>query len=59
MQSWSEMEPAMRRRLLLGEKWEPIDPKPAMLIIAEAASDWSIHEHDVEELSPDEEGYYA
>lgn len=57
--AWSEMSPGDRHSLLSSEEWEPIDPKPAMLIIAEAACDWSIHEQDVEELPPDEEGYYA
>jgi hypothetical protein len=38
------MIPDVRRVLLRSEKWRPIDPKPAMLILAEAACDWSIHE---------------
>jgi len=57
--AWSSMDPASRRHFLSSENWEPVDPKPAMLIIAEAASDWSIHEQDVQELPADEEGYYA
>lgn len=46
IKAWSEMEPSMRRALLLSEEWEPIDQKPVMLVLAEAASDWSIHEYE-------------
>lgn len=44
VESWAGMSPGVRKLLLHSEKWRPIDPKPAMLILAEAACDWSIHE---------------
>ncbi len=58
-EAWSEMDPEMRQLLMKSEHWEPVDPKPVMLIIAEAACDWTIHERDEEsEHHPlEEEGY--
>ena len=48
--TWSSMTDLNMRGLLLNSKrWEPVDPKPVMLIIAEAACDWSIHEQDEDE----------
>jgi len=44
VESWTDMMPKVRRALIRSENWQPIDPKPAMLILAEAACDWSIHE---------------
>ena len=55
-ESWSGMPHEMRQLLLKSEHWEPVDPKPDMLILAEAASDWLIHETDDD--SEPEEGDY-
>jgi hypothetical protein len=57
--TWSEMEPGDRRTLLASEDWEPIDPKPVMVIIAEATVDWSIHEDEDQDDAFEEEGYPA
>ena len=47
--SWADVEPLLRDKLLKSEQWEPVDPKPAMLVLAEAyALDWGDPE-DVEE----------
>ena len=53
------MPPEMRELLLKSEHWEPIDPKPVMLIVAEAACDWSVHEtdDDSDQILPEDEGY--
>jgi hypothetical protein len=57
---WSEMQPLVRKQLLQSELWEPIEPKPCMLIIAEAASDWtSLPEPEDTDDDDEEEGYYA
>lgn len=40
--SWTDMDLETRHKLLRSEQWEPVDPKPAMLVLAEAyALDWS------------------
>lgn len=40
--SWADMDLDLRRELLHSTQWEPVDPKPAMLVLAEAyALDWS------------------
>lgn len=40
--SWADLDLETSRKLLRSEQWEPVDPKPAMLILAEAyAFDWS------------------
>lgn len=60
--AWSEMPPELRRRLLRSDEWEPIDPKPAMLVVAEAASDWTGLESEDQSNSSEEdeeEDYYA
>lgn len=58
--AWNEMDPVTRQHLLTSEGWEPLDPKPAMVIIAEAACDWTIHEGDGRDEEPfEEEGYPA
>jgi hypothetical protein len=44
MKPWVDVIPEQQRVLLRSEGWEPVDPKPVMLVIAEAACDWSIHE---------------
>jgi len=44
LESWADMLPDTRRLFMRSESWEPVDPKPAMLILAEASCDWSIHE---------------
>lgn len=55
-EAWSEMPSEKRRLLLKSEDWEPVDQKPVMLIIAEAACDWHIHEVDDDtDLPPLEE----
>lgn len=56
---WSEMQPAARKKLLKSELWEPIDPKPCMLILAEAAADWTGLPEPEETDEEEEEGYYA
>jgi hypothetical protein len=58
--AWSEMPPMLRRRLLQSEEWTPLDEKPAMVVIAEAAaSDWTEGEsQDDAAHDPEEEGYY-
>lgn len=56
-EAWTEMHHEVRKLLLASEKWEPLDPKPIMLILAESTCDWSIHEnqsHGDEEGQPDE-----
>jgi hypothetical protein len=40
--SWADLNLDLRRELLQSTRWEPVDPKPAMLVLAEAyALDWS------------------
>jgi hypothetical protein len=39
--AWNEIPTDVRRFLFDNEDWTPVDPKPAMLIIAEAACDWT------------------
>lgn len=56
---WSEMQPLARKNLLQSELWEPIEPKPCMLIIAEAASDWTGLPEPEEPTEEQEEEYYA
>lgn len=59
-ESWSQMDPESRKILLRSNGWEPIDPKPVMMVIAEAAADWSIYESDVDpDDIPEDEEYYA
>lgn len=47
--AWAEMDIKTRRFLFDSQDWEPVDPKPAMLILAEASCDWSIHEASLED----------
>ena len=57
-ESWSEMKPELRKLLMNSQGWHPVDPKPIMLILAEAASDWT--NEDPETVEPlDHEEYYA
>jgi hypothetical protein len=56
---WSEMAPEARRKLLKSELWEPIEPKPCMLILAEAANDWTGLPEPEEPTEEQEEEYYA
>ena len=60
-EAWSEMPSEMRRLLLKSEDWEPVDQKPVMLILAEAACDWHVHEIDDDTEHPplEEEDYSA
>ena len=56
--SWADLDIAMRRELLQSDRWEPVNSKPAMLVLAEAyALDWSDPEPDEDDIQPqDEEG---
>lgn len=39
--AWADFSPDEKRLLFDSDKWEPVDPKPAMLVIAEAMIDWT------------------
>ena len=54
MKPWLDVPPEQRRTLMRSEGWEPVDPKPIMLVIAEAACDWSIHERPDDEEGDEE-----
>jgi len=49
MTPWIDVSLNQRRALMRSEGWEPVEPKPIMLVIAEAACDWSIHESSDDE----------
>lgn len=55
--SWTDLDLTLRRELLQSNRWEPLNPKPAMMVLAEAyACDWSDPEPEVEpEPEPDPE----
>ena len=40
--AWCDLELTLRRELLQSNQWQPVNQKPAMLVLAEAyACDWS------------------
>lgn len=44
--AWTELEPEIRKSFMISEGWTPLEPKPAMVILAESIDDWSIYEKD-------------
>jgi len=46
METWSNMEPKVRKALMSCERWEPVDPKPPLVVLAEAANHWDHEDHE-------------
>lgn len=46
LETWANMEPKARKLLMNSEGWEPVNPKPPLIIIAEAANHWDCEDHE-------------